>query len=658
MPELENVEIKSFRGYVKEEFNLNADIVLIYGDNGCGKTSLLDAIEWGLFNKIERLNNEDGLTNIDKLKNIFDNNNLDVVLKTNNVDLDKIRYDILKHKQFVKYNYIFQEKMIELSRRSSIKQKAEIDAYISNSVLNNIINKLNRYKKNIDDFYIKNIQDIEKFYIRIKETQKEIFKNLSGNNKRPVDSKIISEKVEEELCKLYVNNRALKHWTDILYINNINIEKIDRIDTLISNLEMIIRVTSKQTKIQNTTLNEFRQLYIALGEQISDMSLDKVRKAIDYYKAKTEGLIKHINSIENNIKVIDKQINLYEDNKSLILALGTVLQNIQNNKSDECPVCNTNIGFEKLCNNILSVVDKSKQNGYEIQNSRSHYEKEKREAVHDLQEMQKKLNQFEHLYKSSMFVNDWDKDILISDIYKYISNNEFGNSNQIPLEVLENDIKSLLQFKSNNEIIKKCFPINYIKSNLNEVSDEIDNLINICNNKISNDLTMEAAKSLEIAIKNVIEYLNMPNELKNSISISNDGCNINGDSSISIEIENIFSTAQLTGTLMMFYLFMGELQKSNLSLQTIILDDITLAFDKTNIHGFINFLHQIVYGWDRPIIITTHDLELFETLYYEMYPRTTDKVMIAYRLFDYKIGEGPKVLQYSESLSDAKYLLE
>ena len=54
---IKSITLKNFRG-VKEEVTLkaNSKSVLLYGDNGSGKSSFLDAIEWFVTDKIEHLN--------------------------------------------------------------------------------------------------------------------------------------------------------------------------------------------------------------------------------------------------------------------------------------------------------------------------------------------------------------------------------------------------------------------------------------------------------------------------------------------------------------------------------------------------------------------------------------------------------------------------
>ena len=57
---LEHLQVSGFRGFADEyNFDLSADVVIINGPNGVGKTSLLDAVLWGLTGLVERLDSED-----------------------------------------------------------------------------------------------------------------------------------------------------------------------------------------------------------------------------------------------------------------------------------------------------------------------------------------------------------------------------------------------------------------------------------------------------------------------------------------------------------------------------------------------------------------------------------------------------------------------
>ena len=57
-----SLELSGFRGFAtKQTFDLDADAVIVVGANGNGKTSLFDAVLWGITGRIPRLGTDDSL---------------------------------------------------------------------------------------------------------------------------------------------------------------------------------------------------------------------------------------------------------------------------------------------------------------------------------------------------------------------------------------------------------------------------------------------------------------------------------------------------------------------------------------------------------------------------------------------------------------------
>ena len=93
MVKIKSINISGLRG-IKEPltFDLNANSVLVYGDNGAGKSSLTDAFEWFFYDHIEHLSNEEigRRKGRDALRNLFisDNEYGFMEIKFNNSKLD------------------------------------------------------------------------------------------------------------------------------------------------------------------------------------------------------------------------------------------------------------------------------------------------------------------------------------------------------------------------------------------------------------------------------------------------------------------------------------------------------------------------------------------------------------------------------------------
>jgi len=79
MNKIKNLSIKGLRG-IKEEITLPLDekSILLYGENGSGKSSVTDALEWFYYDKIEHLSSEEiGRKGIEGLRNIHVDESVD-----------------------------------------------------------------------------------------------------------------------------------------------------------------------------------------------------------------------------------------------------------------------------------------------------------------------------------------------------------------------------------------------------------------------------------------------------------------------------------------------------------------------------------------------------------------------------------------------------
>ena len=73
MNKIKSVKINGIRG-IKEPLNLQLDqgSLLLFGENGSGKSSITDAFEWFYTNRIQHLVSEEiGRSGLEGLRNIF-----------------------------------------------------------------------------------------------------------------------------------------------------------------------------------------------------------------------------------------------------------------------------------------------------------------------------------------------------------------------------------------------------------------------------------------------------------------------------------------------------------------------------------------------------------------------------------------------------------
>lgn len=86
---LKSFEISGFRG-IRKDISMDLDSsksILIYGDNGSGKSSIADAFEWFYYDKIVHLSSEEiGTKGVSALRNIFLSDNKDAYVELNYSD--------------------------------------------------------------------------------------------------------------------------------------------------------------------------------------------------------------------------------------------------------------------------------------------------------------------------------------------------------------------------------------------------------------------------------------------------------------------------------------------------------------------------------------------------------------------------------------------
>ena len=96
---LRSATIEGFRGFVKKaSIDLDADVIILQGPNGVGKTSLLDAILWVLTGRIDRFSERgspvslyarEGIARVELI--LRDRDSDIVVARTTDGDKDSIR---------------------------------------------------------------------------------------------------------------------------------------------------------------------------------------------------------------------------------------------------------------------------------------------------------------------------------------------------------------------------------------------------------------------------------------------------------------------------------------------------------------------------------------------------------------------------------------
>lgn len=298
MSKIKNVKLKNFRVYKDETFNidLSSRIILFYGNNGLGKTSFFDGIEWGLTGNIQRyrysakekneyyiLHNTFSGFNEESYVQITLDNNIEIrrdVNKKNTKDFNKGKIEsginldkILISEEYLNkivfedtfgFSQLLSQELInnfirekDTERYSSIKNILGLHRYekyedFINDILKEIINEKKKIEPQVNDFEYKfKIAEAKKSKIDIpleliKNKESQYLNNEDINKDLSTKIDIISDKISNNIDNL---NKTIKK-SKQLKNNIINLKRLNK-DAFLQHEESLKKLKDlKQNKIK------------------------------------------------------------------------------------------------------------------------------------------------------------------------------------------------------------------------------------------------------------------------------------------------------------------------------------------------------------------------------------------------------------------------
>ncbi len=355
---LKKVEIKGFRGIKnKLELNLNSKSCLIYGENGSGKSSITDAIEWFYHDKIDHLSGEEidrrgGVTAIRNI-HISDNEKASVSMFFSDSKVDNI-------------------KEIDVELRITNQNFSDFfTQYISNSKQENLILRyanlteliLATKKVRLDKIsQIIGLEDVLKTRDTLKRTRNEIAQKIKTKRFDDEISKREGQ-ILEKLGELIVDDTALIQKVNEL-IKDLNFPKIATtkdIDNLLNNFKsvddsIVIRKRDYLEKSKNQLLS--------------------LKNGIEQFYEKYQNYCSNYNNLLNNIELI-KQIAL---EKLWNIGVNIIQSRIW--EEDKCPLCFQNKSKMELISEINERIKKL-SSIKEIKNELENLKKELKSYLQD-----------------------------------------------------------------------------------------------------------------------------------------------------------------------------------------------------------------------------------------------------------------------------------
>jgi exonuclease SbcC len=305
---IKEIAIDNFRCYKRQIFDLSADVVLIYGRNGTGKTAIFDAIEYALLGDIGRFTNEaseqdyltcklaDGNLRIrvffddDEWVEVGKNNLIKAPLTINSSSGLRRRRDIL-YKIFVDKNYLMPRREVEpvkeLFRSTLLLSQDNIRIFVEGTP----IDRAKIFAALAGSAYMQRCLEKTNNIIRVCDDNKEEEYNKYNNFKKRIielEGYILNKKDQLDQVKGLVGNRIISHddFTQAITNANFSYPSIDKNDNkqIIYYIDSYCKVCDERIERYDKQINEYIELKV-LGD--------------DYIKVKNRCGILHENLFKN-----------------------------------------------------------------------------------------------------------------------------------------------------------------------------------------------------------------------------------------------------------------------------------------------------------------------------------------------------------------------
>jgi len=329
---IKSLDIKGFRGIKKElPLELNSKSLLLFGDNGSGKSSITDAIEWFYNDSIEHLSSDEidrkgGLT---ALRNTFiaDTEKSSVEINFTDSSLNSQKSIILEKSNlevessnnsdtFLKY--------IESSKNENLILRY---GDLTDFVLSTKKEKLDSLSKVIGFADISNIRGILKKAVN---EVKSILKSKNYDNE-------ISQREGQIMTSL--NERVV---SDEQYVNKINeIIKPLELEKNVTKLEDIDNIVSLFKKSDDSAIFEQRAYYSDVISKINDLK-NRINNLLDLYEKYYQSFQKIVQDVETLKKIALNKLWT----EGLNVLKGSIIE------KDKCPLCFQKKDREELIKEI------------------------------------------------------------------------------------------------------------------------------------------------------------------------------------------------------------------------------------------------------------------------------------------------------------------
>lgn len=520
MMRIDQISIENFRCFKGlNKFNIDGKTIIIYGENGYGKSSFFDAIEWCLTGEIDRFKQPGKNLNKKVIANrqaeegemcsieliidgivfrrsfrISENARENILIKDmSDRTLAQGRENVKKYiEENIAYKTTNKRLITALIKRSHLLAQDQITDFVLrdnpkerfNSLANimgykqlmNMAKNLNKVKNNVNQCISKLNQETSTYKQIIDAKQKEV-----------VEFDIIEFNTKLEILGININQEKETVHSEIKKKEEILVYKKSKLETKLSQIEKM------NSTVKNISYNKLNDFLIKLQNHIQNgqEGLRRIEHLIGKIKDENKSITTKLTNIEaqNNIFIekekLEKKIrNLDSEIKEYDILEKDIEEQLQKNESHQNELFYTQTHLENYLND--QKITKDNLNAIEV--NKSHIEKCKRR----ISRYNKYLSIFKSLLdneKESTSISNLND--AIKEIYSYVENNndivcpvcssERDDLSQSILNNIENNLY-IIQKKSGkisktNEIVKRItIKIKDLTDTKSKIENDLKNL--------------------------------------------------------------------------------------------------------------------------------------------------------------------------------------
>lgn len=338
---INNLKIKGIRGAKYSiELPLNGKSILLYGDNGTGKSSISDAIEWFYTNKIKHLSTPEIDTN-DAIRNakLLEAETSEVTILYSNASLDSTKTLSLKSNKLVP----------KISNTSEDFKK-----YLDDSEKENLISRYQYIRNFVDSTKgekLKYLSDIIGFE-EVTKTKNVLLKSLNT----------AKSNLKTQNFETLINNEKQKL---IQHIGASITQEKNLFDTINDKIKKL------NTGIEVKSFEDIQNLLILLSkgvdtnQQFELKFLEDSKSALNLLKSEAKLLDDEYSKYFNEFKIIANDVEAIKQTFfEELLKAGTKILSSKYLKDDNCPLCLQTKNSDELLSEIkirLANIEESSQ---------------------------------------------------------------------------------------------------------------------------------------------------------------------------------------------------------------------------------------------------------------------------------------------------------